>query len=623
MFIREKTINNPSLQRGIKLKGSPKQNFLAVILLIIAIGSIGTLLWIYFHEKYLFGPDHLTANNNSVFIHFNRTLYQLNAAGELQDTIELSDLGIDGLITDIQLLSDGTILIGDVNKRCVRRCNVKSLSCKVIVPPNTIDLPFRFFADEPNRLLYLADSNHHRLLVQDMSGVNIHELAYRKIFFPNDIWVSDDGLIHIADTRNQRILTLEYKDNLVEEKGIISGNTHLARQGHIWPVAFARRPEGDWWVLNADDNLEYADLVVYDESRNPKRRISLPENADILSIAWAGKQILLTDLEHIQVYKVNPDTYSVDNFGDTKFQSELTDFRNRKKLYPIAFKSSLGILIFSLIGIVILIGHIILKDRKKSGITSKTIPIQLGSSTVKTQQILSWKNVLFLSFLGPLGAVLGQITFDILNNYTDGYLSSFFIELIKNPISSNFFSNFHMAISLFRWISGTGAVALSFAIVLQFKIRKRLFTFIVGCCIGLISWILTGYLIEAIPPDWTSILIKKPIIIPILTPYTIQSILPYILVSCLLSFAIREIRRHTFKMILAGFIGAIIGTILTLLYSISLFFVILEAIGNMSLYGINLYRIYDTFVEMFIFNFICLIFIKKSLKGSGSAIHVQ
>jgi predicted Zn finger-like uncharacterized protein len=327
-----------------KTKTNNILNFLAVLLMIGIISSVGTLIWTSLKIGELGGPDHISVLDNNVYIHFNKTLYHLDSTGKLLNSIKLSDLGIKGRSSDIQLLSDGSILIGDWYNHDIKRCNTNTLSCYVIAPTGdkTLELPFKFVADESSGKIYIIDTSRHQLLVQDIEGKKMIVLADSKILrFPNDLRL-DGNLIHIADTNHHRIVTLKLDgDQAKEIETPVVGSNFLGRPGQNWPVALVKSTDGNWWILNADTTMKDADLIIYDKSGEPKHRVMLPDNADPLDIALLGKQIILTDFRLLKVYKIDPGNRNVSIFGDEAFQAELKKLdkheHNYKDITTIAF----------------------------------------------------------------------------------------------------------------------------------------------------------------------------------------------------------------------------------------------------------------------------------------------
>jgi predicted Zn finger-like uncharacterized protein len=308
-----------------KAKTSNVVNFFAVLLMLVIIISVGTLVWARLQVGKFGGPDHISVLDDTVYIHLNRTLYNLNADGEIIDSVEVSDLGIKGRVSDIQLLSDGTMLIGDSDSGTIKRCDLSSLSCYTIAPAGdkALKIPFKFFADESSGKIYIIDTSRHKLLVQDVEGTSIRKLAgIRTLLFPNDLLVDDDGLIHIANTNRHHIVTLKEDGERAQKIATpVKGKNSLGRSGQYWPVALAKNRDGDWWVLNADTHMKDADLIIYDNFGEAKYRVKLPDKADPIDIAWVGDKVLVTDFRLFKVYEVDPSTIKASDFGNSAFQS--------------------------------------------------------------------------------------------------------------------------------------------------------------------------------------------------------------------------------------------------------------------------------------------------------------
>jgi hypothetical protein len=334
-------------------KGSPRQNIYAIIIIIVLLISLGIYLWASAESLQLDKLDHLSASDDNVYIKFNHTLYHLNADGKLLNSVKLSSLGIDGDLSDMQVLKDGSVLIGDFLSRKIRHCNIETLKCRVIGPVSSKRLrnPFSFFADESRGLLFIIDTYRHQLLVQDIEGNSIQELVGENtLSYPNDVRVSNDGFVQVADTDNHRIIKFKFHDNSIEEvESVYMNKGELARASRKWPVAFIQTTDNDLWILNANNDMEYADLVVYDNSGEPKRRIPMEYQADPFEIALASGKVLLTDSKNLKVYSINPKSYSISLFGDTAFKSEIKNFEDKKIFYKNIKWSALFFLIISVV----------------------------------------------------------------------------------------------------------------------------------------------------------------------------------------------------------------------------------------------------------------------------------
>jgi hypothetical protein len=368
----------------LQAKMNNKLNTFGVILVIFVFGSLGTLLWANLQERKLGGIDHISALKDTVYIHMNRTLYHLDTTGKFLNKIALSSMGIKGRASDIQVLHDGTILIGDWDGRTVKRCDTTTMECSIVAPVGgkTLEVPFKFFADEANEQIYIIDTSNHQLLIQDMQGHSLRELAHSNILrFPNDIMVDHDGSIHIADTNHHRVVTLGLKGDAAKKIGTpINASDQFASSGHTWPVGLAKGSDGDWWVLNADGTMKDADLVIYDKSGQLKQKVTLPDRADPLDIAWAGETFLLTDFRLLRVYRIDPTTKNISDFGDSKFEAELENLSKGKKVYKQTVRIALNILFISIAGAFVLFAFFRKKTRTDDDKGTEPVPSSRGQA---------------------------------------------------------------------------------------------------------------------------------------------------------------------------------------------------------------------------------------------------
>ena len=92
------------------LRGSPRQNRYAVIIMVVFLISLAIFIWGSVKTSQLDRLDHLSAYDNNVYIKFDHTLYHLNAEGKLLNSVKLSFLGIEGDLSDMQVLRDSSTL---------------------------------------------------------------------------------------------------------------------------------------------------------------------------------------------------------------------------------------------------------------------------------------------------------------------------------------------------------------------------------------------------------------------------------------------------------------------------------------------------------------------------------
>lgn len=386
-------ISSPQLAGKPILKGNRVQNILAAVMIVFLLVSISVRFWAMYHMRKIHAPDNIAANDNTVCITFNKILFFLTPDGRLQKRVELSILGINGDIADIELMEDGSILIGDQENEVIMQCNITSLKCHRIGPAEgyKINDNFKFLADEKRNLLFIADTNNHRLLVQDLQGGNPKIIESKStIDYPNDMTLDKEGLLWASNTLHERILSFEVKDNIFVDTGkainldpIKSGLQNLKQSldsgknaqklseylkdltkdlVHTRPLALAWGEDRNIWVAATDPYVSRGGVRVFNAEGKQIKSINfkdaIPE--DIISV---HDKILVADTGLFQVFSILPETYVVSEFGDETFQREIAQVHWRLKLLQMG-KTFSGIsLLLLAAGAVILIFFILSQKR--------------------------------------------------------------------------------------------------------------------------------------------------------------------------------------------------------------------------------------------------------------------
>jgi hypothetical protein len=364
------------------IKASPGQNLLALLLLIGVVAALGIRLWMTAQLGLLWGPTHLAASDDALYVNFDDSLYRLNADGTLAADIPLSALGVKGPLADIQVLRNGDLMLGDLERRAIRRCTMTARICRDVAPAaaDAIKRQFKFFADERSGQLYIADTRRHRVLVQPLAGGELRELAGRDALkFPNELRVHESGTVYVADTNHHRIVGLTSDG---DESGLVLvAHNEVVRDGHTWPVSFTRGSLANWWVLSADGRLENADLVVYDESGVPLRRIDLPEGADPVFVTSWDEELVISDRALFQLYRVDPRSGDVFAFDSPHLERLLADARERKRQFQTF---STGALV--LLGLIVIAGLALgasvlqANQRARHRVRSPSLPLATSAS---------------------------------------------------------------------------------------------------------------------------------------------------------------------------------------------------------------------------------------------------
>jgi len=215
---------------------------------------------------------------------------------------------------------------------------------------------------------------------------------------------------------------------------------------------------------------------------------------------------------------------------------------------------------------------------------------------------LSWESVLLLAPIAVLGAVVGQLVFDVSNALTGGLVSGFLVNILIKPIVPYFWPAFDTSIFLFRWVLGAGGIGLSFALALRFSPGKAVGASLIGCAAGFVGWLLTSCVADKIP---------------ILSPYIFRIILPPAFIFLVLGITLSDLRNITLKLMLGAAIGAIAGTILVavlVMLTLGATMHLLRALSQAGLAAINPIRLIDAIFVMLSINLICLSLLKRRLQ---------
>lgn len=373
----------PNKPGGPILEGNAWQNVLAVILIGLILVSAGIRFWSLHASGNIYRPAHVAANSKGICVHADKALYFLSPEGRTQRRVELNALGLDREPADLELLEDGSLLIGDMDKKTILHCSVDNLSCRTVGPPNNYKINdyFNFFADEKRGLLFIADTNNHRLLVQDLKGTYYKLIVSpNKIDYPNDLTMDDKGMLWISNTLHERLMGFLVNGDSVTDAGIVInlnplesgvaaigqallrtkdkkqtlGDLKAAQKDieemkkdllsasldmmHTRPASLAWGSDGNVWVTASDPLRTTAGIRVFDPAGKQVRSIHLDPGAIPDDIIRFGDLLLIADSGLFQVFAVRSDSGNIFPFGDETFQHSLTASRTKMEMYETIAK---------------------------------------------------------------------------------------------------------------------------------------------------------------------------------------------------------------------------------------------------------------------------------------------
>ncbi len=352
------------------LKGSKMQNALAAVFILFLLLSVGVRIWAITRERGIFPPDNISSTGSTVAIHYNNTLFFLTHEGQLLKRVDLAHLGINRKPADIQLLRNGDLIIGSLDTGEILRCEGSELICRNIGPAGEyrINNNFKLLADEERNLLFIADTNNHELLFQELEGSAISGVeAESHIHYPNDMTLDRDGRLWLSNTFHSTVLSFTFRgdrlaetDDIIKLRPKIPALEHMEKafedkppEGigdlkelmenfqeiaevkkklgddlvHIRPLALSFDTKGNLWVIASNPNITTSGLRVFSPEGTQIMRIPLGKDSIPVDIDRAGENILVADSGLFHIFSVNAESGDVNKFGDDAFQNELSQMR--------------------------------------------------------------------------------------------------------------------------------------------------------------------------------------------------------------------------------------------------------------------------------------------------------
>jgi len=325
-----------------------------LILAVLAAFGASYVLWERTH-----GPSYGTRlADGRVLIVTGGALHELEG-GRQTRRIPLKALGIGPLVTELQALASGEVLIGDPDAHALKRCDLTAYRCTVVYgpggPAGPLQLAFKVAVDEEHRVLYLTDTENHRLLLLDFAGAVVGEKApSRELRFPTELVLARPGRLLVADSGNGRLAEFDVSGrSFGAETSAVE--LALARDRFpLTPIALRSAPDGRTWVVMSDTLRREGELVVLAPDGKVERRIDLDRRADPLSLVALEDRVLALDPTGVRVWSVGPDFRVAAEYGDRVFNDQLAKTRrNRQFLGLVRAYAPAALLVLLLAAIVL------------------------------------------------------------------------------------------------------------------------------------------------------------------------------------------------------------------------------------------------------------------------------
>ncbi|MEW6221636.1 MAG: hypothetical protein AB1634_19180, partial [Thermodesulfobacteriota bacterium] len=100
---------------------------------------------------------------------------------------------------------NGRLLVGD--GQAIFSCDLDARRCEPVdlAPGTSIRENYKLAYHKAKDILYVADTNNHALIAKALGTSGSRDLSGVKLSYPNDMTMSRQGALLIADTKNSRI----------------------------------------------------------------------------------------------------------------------------------------------------------------------------------------------------------------------------------------------------------------------------------------------------------------------------------------------------------------------------------------------------------------------------------
>lgn len=332
---------------------------------IIALAIFGLLLWGKFWAHgaavsvYTFSNMHRHPNGIA-YVMLDNQLFGFNDEAQSIGRIDLSRLGIDNgsTVSDFAFFNNGDLLIrrhvveqdfiynlqrlfrhknlqskSSANQQDgLFRCNTTSFECQPFTtPPLNLNDAFALAVDLNTDRVFIADTSRHTVRLFSNSG---EELDSKEGFlFPNQIQFQDNKL-YVADTNHHRLAVVGVDakrfGEILEVMDTRAGPARL--DGEVWPSGFLLAGDRRW-VRNANRDMAYGGIYVFENNGKFINRIDLPKAADPFAFLQLGTSVLVSDFSQDRIYQFTLDGKALPDFQPDIMQPQLVILNAKRHKY--------------------------------------------------------------------------------------------------------------------------------------------------------------------------------------------------------------------------------------------------------------------------------------------------
>jgi len=265
-------------------------------------------------------------HNGIVHIQVNNTLFRYKNNGQELSPIQLADLGVTDLFSDLTFNNNNELLLRKgkyetgflenlaIYSRLSNKseaaahtdnklslCNLNSGLCKPFgTSENNFNRGFFSTVDEIKGNVFISDASRHKITKFSPSG-QLLASSEKNFKFPNEMTIFEDQL-YLVDTNNKSIKRVQMSTaNFGKVISVhATNNPDGIANNHTWPY-YITRVGVHWWVVLLDGNMDNGGVYLYDDKWEYIKSLNLANNSKPSSMLQVGSEVLISDVEGISV----------------------------------------------------------------------------------------------------------------------------------------------------------------------------------------------------------------------------------------------------------------------------------------------------------------------------------
>lgn len=366
--------------------------------------------------KYL-GPGHMTAGDGKVYVSDNGNLFVLTDIGDTLQQLAPEQLRMQGDVTDLRMMPDGRLLIAERRPARIRLCETAHWTCQAVKVPHLdrkLSNQFKVLPAPDDNTLYVTDSTRKGPLYEiDIASGKMRPILKGVLTYANDIQMSADGLLWVADSGHHRIVQLKLKDDQAQLTGFpFSAKNRASYETRTWPMMLQYLPSGEWAVTQPTSHGGQADILIYKDAQTPERRLELDDRLDPTDLIVANGWLVASDIEGYALYSIDTNTGASELWGDRTINNWLSHQKAQNRFFQRWVDGGLVVMLLTA-PFMLLAGYLGTPKSQRDALLHAGRIIRLQATDTELQPMSSthWlkrrrKFDLMLRFLAPGATIL-------------------------------------------------------------------------------------------------------------------------------------------------------------------------------------------------------------------------